>query len=208
LNSGVYFGASDVAKAFDNSVFTRVDTNTNTCELGMEFPEGYVGSLQQVKYFINYIDKREQYEENLIFEGSADKISWTALFTVGANVHEGWNYVDFEQGSYPNYRFYRFRGLGGSNGPCRIHELTFKGNEVIQDTGSSYSCTPRLVLGEQTYDLNSVTFEGSKTALIETIEPRFGSVQGGDAVTFSGSGFVTGNSKYTILIDGVECSVT
>jgi hypothetical protein len=44
--------------------------------------------------------------------------------------------------------------------------------------------------------------------LIETIEPRFGSVQGGDAVTFSGSGFVTGNSKYRILIDGVECSVT
>jgi hypothetical protein len=208
LNSGVYFGSSDATKAFDDSVFTRVDTNTNTCEIGMEFREGYVGSLQQVKYFINYIDNRDQYEENLAFEGSMDGTTYTELFVVGGDVHEGWNYVDFEQGSYPNYRFYRFRGLGGSNGPCRIHELTFKGNEVIQDTGSSYSCTPRLVLGEQTYDLNSVTFEGSKTALIETIEPRFGSVQGGDAVTFSGSGFVTGNSKYTILIDGVECSVT
>ena len=31
LNSGVYFGVEDVAKAFDSSVFTRVDDNSNTC---------------------------------------------------------------------------------------------------------------------------------------------------------------------------------
>jgi hypothetical protein len=43
LNSGVYFGVSDVRKAFDSNVFTRVDDNSNTCQLGMEFKEGYVG---------------------------------------------------------------------------------------------------------------------------------------------------------------------
>jgi hypothetical protein len=47
-------------------------------------------------------------------------------------VHEGWNYVDFEEGSYPNYRFYRMRGLGGASGPCRLHEVTLSGLEVIQ----------------------------------------------------------------------------
>jgi hypothetical protein len=69
LNSGVYFGVSDANIAFDGSVFTRVDDNSNTCVLGMEFKEGYVGSLQQVKYFINYITNRDQYEGNLVFEG-------------------------------------------------------------------------------------------------------------------------------------------
>lgn len=111
-----------------------------------------------MKYFINYIDNRDQYEENLMFEGSADGETYTEIFTVGADVHEGWNYVDWEAGNYQNYRFYRFRGLGGSNGPCRIHELTFKGNEVIEDSNSSYSCTPQLVLGETTTALSPVTF--------------------------------------------------
>jgi hypothetical protein len=44
LNSGVYFGTgSDYNLAFDGSVFTRVDENSSTCQLGMEFKEGYVG---------------------------------------------------------------------------------------------------------------------------------------------------------------------
>lgn len=69
LNSGVYFGVSDADIAFDGSVFTRVNNNDKQCQLGMEFKEGYVGSLQQVKYFINYITNRDQYEGNLVFEG-------------------------------------------------------------------------------------------------------------------------------------------
>jgi len=36
----------------------------------MEFARGYVGSLRQVKYFINYITDRKQYVNNLAFEGS------------------------------------------------------------------------------------------------------------------------------------------
>jgi len=69
LNSGVYFGANDANIAFDGSVFTRVDENSSTCTIGMEFKEGYVGAIQQVKYFINYITNRDQYENNLMFEG-------------------------------------------------------------------------------------------------------------------------------------------
>jgi len=135
LNSGVYFGVSDAKTAFDGSVFTRVNDNGNKCIIGMEFKEGYVGSLKQVKYFINYITNRDQYEGNLVFEGynekdaTGDKVK--EIFKVDQSVHEGWNYVDFEEGKYPNYRFYRFRGLGGKSGPCRLHEVTLSGLEVI-----------------------------------------------------------------------------
>jgi hypothetical protein len=135
LNSGVYFGVSDANIAFDGSVFTRVDDNSNNCIVGMEFKENYVGSLQQVKYFINYITNRDQYEGNLVFEGynekDAEGEAVTKIFEVGPEVHEGWNYQDFEEGSYPNFRFYRMRGLGGASGPCRLHEVTLTGLEVI-----------------------------------------------------------------------------
>lgn len=46
LNSGNYFGASDANIAFDGSVFTRVNENSNNCQIGMAFKENYVGSLQ------------------------------------------------------------------------------------------------------------------------------------------------------------------
>jgi len=142
LNSGVYFGVSDANIAFDGSIFTRVDDNAATCQLGMEFKEGYVGSLQQVKYFINYISDRAQYENNLVFEGYNERDAAgegvTEIFRVEGEVHEGWNYVDFEEGEYPNFRFYRMRGLGNKAGACRIHEITFTGLEVIQNEEDTY----------------------------------------------------------------------
>jgi len=69
LNSGVYFGVEDANIAFDGSVFTRVNDNSKTCIVGMEFKAGYVGSIKQAKYFVNYITNRDQYENNLVFEG-------------------------------------------------------------------------------------------------------------------------------------------
>lgn len=157
LNSGVYFGVEDAKSAFDGSVFTRVNSNENVCIVGMQFKAGYVGSLQQAKYFINYITDRRQYENNIVFEGYNDENASdediTELFTVNESVHEGWNYFDFEEGSYPNFRFYRFRGLGGLAGPCRIHELTLKGIEVIESNESTHTCTPQLVIaGEEPID--------------------------------------------------------
>jgi hypothetical protein len=210
----VYFGASDANIAFDGSVFTRVDENSSTCQLGMAFKEGYVGSLQQVKYFINYINNRAQYENNLVFEAynveSPTDADITQLFTVGESVHEGWNYYEFADGSYPNFRYYRFRGLGGNSGPCRIHEISFKGLEVIQNTDATYSCTPKLVIdGESDVSFtNAVTFEGTKSSLLTAVSPRYGTRLGGDTVTFTGTNLSATTTDYTITIDGIACPVT
>jgi len=193
LNSGVYFGVEDAKIAFDGSVFTRVNNNDNKCIVGMEFKQQYVGSLKQVKYFINYITDRKQYVDNLVFEGyndaKAEGEAVTELFRVTEGVHEGWNYVDFEEGKYPNYRYYRFRGLGGAAGPCRIHELTLSGIEVIENKESTYSCKPKLHIGkdEPIEFTNAVTYQGDLTPLLSKIEPRFGSRLGGDDVTFTGT---------------------
>jgi hypothetical protein len=213
LNSGVYFGAEDANIAFDGSVFTRVNENSNTCQIGMAFKEGYVGSLEQVKYFINYITNRDQYEGNLVFEGyneeGATGDDVTELFTVDQSVHEGWNYYEFEEGSYPNFRYYRFRGLGGASGPCRIHEVTFTGPEVIRNEDSTYQCTPKIHLdGEETVEFtNAVTFDGAMTSVLSQVSPRFGTRLGGDQLTFTGVNFDTDKTKYTVKLDGVECPV-
>jgi hypothetical protein len=217
LNSGVYFGAEDASVAFDGNVLTRVNENSRTCTIGMAFKENYVGAIQQVKYFINYITNRDQYENNLIFEGfnelnaeSGDAVEPTEIFTVKEEVHEGWNYVEFEEGEYPNFRYYRFRGLGIADGPCRIHEVTLTGLEVIRNEEETYSCKPQIVIkGEETVEFtNSVTFEGSKSSLLTEVKPRYGSRLGGDTVRFTGNNLDTDKSKYTITIDGVNCPVS
>lgn len=46
------------------------------------------------------------------------------------------------------------------------------------------------------------------TPLLNSIYPRFGSVRGGDEVTFYGENFSEDYTKYTILIDDIECEVT
>jgi hypothetical protein len=55
---------------------------------------------------------------------------------------------------------------------------------------------------------NAITFDGSKTTLLQKIEPRFGTRLGGDKVRFSGTNFDADKSKYTIKIDGVDCPVS
>lgn len=125
-----------------------------------------------------------------MFEGSTDGKEYVELFKVDENVHEGWNYFKFEKGKYPNYRYYRFRGLGRLNGPCRIGEIRFQGNEVIENNDSTYDCPAELVMkGEDNVVLNKPKYDGTVTPLLEKMEPRFGSVVGGEDVTFSGKNF-------------------
>ena len=44
--------------------------------------------------------------------------------------------------------------------------------------------------------------------MLTSIWPRFGNVIGGDIVTFSGIGFVSDITKYTVAIDEEPCTVT
>lgn len=54
----------------------------------------------------------------------------------------------------------------------------------------------------------SVRYRSSLTPVLESITPRFGSVVGGEEVTFNGANFPPEAGIYTILIDGRRCAVT
>jgi len=148
LDSGIYFGADSAKLAFDNSIYTVPSETSSTGVIGMQFLPGFVGLISQVKYFIAEIPAdRARYVDNVVFEGSLDGVDYTELFRADRNVHEGWNYYQWDTAAeYPQYRFYRFRGLGGLDGPVRINEVVFTGTEVINNSESSYGCVAELVM--------------------------------------------------------------
>ena len=100
-------------------------------------------------------------------------------------LHEGWNYFKWEDGDQPKYRFYRF--YAEKRGACKINEITFTGVETIDSSSSSHTCDAKLVTGETETRLNSVEYVGSLTPALSAINPRHGTVVGGDSVTFTGT---------------------
>ena len=50
------------------------------------------------------------------------------------NIHDGWNYHKWEDGSNPKYRYYRFSG--STSGGCLINEIKMTGVETIDDSNA------------------------------------------------------------------------
>ena len=162
--------------------------------------------LSQMKYYISGINK-DRFVGYTKFQGSMDGNSYDDLYTVDDNIHEGWNYVKWEDpADYPKYRFYRF--YSSQNKGCNIAEIQLTGVETIDDENSSFTCSAKLNIGETVHPLNDVEYVGSITPALSAVSPRFGTVTGGTEITFSGTSFSDDISKYTIIIDGIECPVS
>lgn len=208
LNSGKYFGSSTTADhgiVFDGNNLNTLDESSSDCHVGMEFREGYVASLSKVKYIVADIAK-DKFIDVLAFEASNDGSTYTNLFTVDYNVGSGWNTHEFDSTDLPKYKFYRFKGSAASS--CKLNEIQLYGVETIDDSATTYSCTPKLHVASATTDLSPVTYDGSITPLLQSISPRYGNVVGGEEITFTGTGFGTSASDVTIVIDEVACAVT
>jgi len=55
-------------------------------------------------------------------------------------------------------------------------------------------------------DLSPITYSEARTPVLTGMDKRFGSVLGGDSVTFTGSGFPTTGTA-SVKIDNRDCSV-
>lgn len=196
---------------FDNHLtVTPTISGQSECFVGGSFKVNHVGMLSQVKYFMGDIDDRTKYVDILKFQGSSDNSSWTDLFVADDNVHEGWNYYQWETASeQPKYRFYRFYNPTNAQG-CDLNEMKMTGVETVDNSDSTYSCEVTVEKSNVTLQTlsNAVTYTGTLTPKLEAVNPRYGTVTGGTSVTFSGTNFVTDTSKYSIVIDGRNCSVT
>jgi len=206
LKTGNYFGSNaNFMMAFDDDLGTGPGDNTANCDIGMEFNQGFVGLLGQVKFFLNGV-VLSNYDGQLVFQGDNGQ-GWEDIFTTDGNVHEGWNYKMFEDIARPAFRRYRFNGKVA--GSCDIREIKFSGVKAIQDNSQTRSCPLEMVIDGQMQTLQQqVTYSGSLTPSLDSITPRFGPVTGGTSVTFTGKQFSANQQDYTIKIDGFVCAVT
>ncbi len=83
--------------------------------------------------------------------------------------------------------------------------------EVIESNADTYSTCPIELTLNNTAPITlsgSVTYSSSLTPLLKSITPRFGTVKGGEEITFSGENFSPSTASYAILIDSRPCTVT
>ena len=164
------------------------DTKAN-CFIGTAFKPNYLGVLTELGYFMNRFVKTD-FVGNLVFQGSNDNITYTEIFTVGEEIHEGWNYYTFQAGEQNAFRYFRF--FGSATKSCMLGEISFRGVEVINSTLATQVCTTQLNLNGNTVNLTgNVNFKSTITPLLKSVSPRFGTVVGGETITFSGEGFST-----------------
>jgi hypothetical protein len=192
---------------FDGSNMNGWPSTTGNCYVGVAYPLNYVGFLSQVKFYMNAFTP-STFIGQLSFQGSNDGTSYTTIFTVGSEIHTGWNYYNYaEDGTEPIYRYYRLAGAGA--GSCVVGELVLTGQVAIKDTNANYACTPSLSLNGTTSVVPVIaSYQATLTPLLTSLQPRFGTVKGGTSITFTGTSFVSDITKYTILIDGISCTPT
>lgn len=176
--------------------------------MGMNFKTGYKGVLGKVKYYVPGERAKSYYINKLTFQGSNDDwATHTDLFTVDDTVSSGWNYVAYDdpltQPKYGSYRFY-----GNETHSCKISEIELHGFETIDSSSETHDCTPTVnINGTSTALRNAITYSSAVTPNLTAISPRFGTVQGGETVTFTGTGFSTSIRDVTVIIDGKDCAV-
>jgi len=98
----VNFGTAsdtDISVAFDGDLTVEFDSDTAECYIGTAFKEGHIGYLSTVKWFIGEISDKTILSGVTTFQGSDDDTTYVDLFTLDDNVHEGWNYYNWEDDS-------------------------------------------------------------------------------------------------------------
>jgi len=178
-----------------------------TCFAGMEFREGYVAVLSKVRFFLGSRHEKTKYVDKTKFQGSIDGKTFTDIFTFDENIHSGWNYREYNtSATQPKYRFYRF--YSDSKYACEISEAELTGVESIDSSTDTHECTPKLHFDGSVKELtNKVKYSSSITPMLSAISPRYGTVVGGDDVTFTGTGLSATADDYNIVIDGITCPV-
>jgi len=206
--SGSSGNVTEAMKVFDDNIHYPYEDDSNDCHVTAEFMAGHVAILDKVKIFLdNDFNKEDFYVNKLKIQGSADGSTWTDIETADNNVRTGWNYFEWEEESErPVYRFVR---ISGPQHACRVNEMELWGIETIDNTEEDFTCQPRLSIGGQNVPLTGdVKYKGALTTSLDSILPRYGRVEGGTSVTFTGLNFVTDTSAYSIVIDRVVCAVT
>jgi hypothetical protein len=198
--------------AFDGNNIPGVTGSQSNCYIGTEFTEGFVGYITEVRFFMDYFTDRENRVRFLKFQGSNlpfdnPSASIEDIVVVDEEIHEGWNYYDLSDNprKYAHYRMFN----QNNNGCDNIGEIKLIGQEVIDNSANSHGCSVKITrTDEETVTLsNPVIYVVSDTPYLTSISPRWGSVEGGTTVTFTGEHMSNNVADISIKIDNVVCAV-
>ena len=171
---------SDVA--FDESNFPVAESTGSDCYIGTTFDgdaSGYmVGILSEVNFFMDFFADKSVYNGKLKLQGKnalgdargdgEELVSgaWTDILTVGAEIHEGWNYYKLQDEdvfgpSYtlPRYRQYRLYN-SQSNGCDKLGELTFIGQVGFDSDADTHNCDVTVSATENDFAEESLSASG------------------------------------------------
>ena len=198
-------------KLFDGVNVPGLTSTGSNCFVGVTYDGGKTAILEEVRFFMDYFGNNfDRYDGNLKFQGSDDAFATDIndIFTVGAEIHEGWNSYDVSKPKYTSYRIFNAEN-NGCNG---LGELKLYGKEVYDNPSSMVSCDVELFDVEaSTYTPigQSIDYDLQLTPYLDAIIPRYGSVEGGTEISITGTEFNTNNvNDVTVLIDGIDCGVT
>ena len=134
-------------RTIDGEILPSIHDSSAGCFVGIQFPTGYVGAVNEVSFFLDEFN-RETIVDHLFIEASTDNFvsSVVGLDAVSEEAHEGWNYYDLTVNGQPaKYQYYRIRSDASDKGCNDIGEINFFGFEVIEDQNDNYSCNIELV---------------------------------------------------------------
>jgi hypothetical protein len=195
-----------ILRAFDSDATTQWSSSSNNCELPITFPEGKVGRVQKLKFFMGRMtDKMKNFVGKLKFQSSSDGTTWNDEYEADALLRQGWNDVEFA--SNLTSRSYRF--FSAYKSACKINEVQLWGNVVDESTDPSVTCDVEvLVPGGATQSFTGkVVYKDEASSKIDSISPRYGTYKGGETVTITGEGFSTTTSEISVSFSGTDCVV-
>jgi hypothetical protein len=169
-------------------------TTATNCHIGYDFGSVRVG-ITKIQFFPRSkgLNTASSHTGG-IFEGSVDGVAWTVIYTL-PSAHMGKNLYRPNIETAP-FRFIRYR----NNRPayplsnCELTELEVYGNIYsseefsgsINESNASRTLPAIVTVNNVAFTVASAvkyTNQNSKTPIVTSITPKFGSIKGGLAVT-------------------------
>jgi hypothetical protein len=215
------------ASAFDGNYISEYVSGgkPGTCFVGIDVGEGRKAVLNRVRYFpvATVQPVGQQYASPGGFAMKGGRIEgsnsvggdWSTLATI-VTPHQGWNWLDIK--SRNAFRYLRYKGSDTSH--CHVTEMEWIG-VIVRSSGTctatvvTHNRTPHPSLGAGmitaphrfTSDTTFV-YTATRTPIVHSMEPRFGSSLGGTTVTIRGVRFPTTTSNAEVLVNGLPCTVS
>lgn len=156
--------------------------------------------------------------EGGIFETMDEYGNWTVLATI-TSAHQGWNWITVSTAVQNPTRYIRYIGPVGAR--STMTQFEFYGYQVHSQSLCNATVSITETLSHPSHGVmttsHNVTYSQvtdalyeyteTQTPIVTDIEPRFGSVLGGERINITGENLATSVENATVLLNGVACEV-